>query len=62
MREKMMATIKGTAAANSLVGTINADAIYGYGGPDKLTVSIWLGEDRRVVTEWPVPADVKEVA
>ncbi len=32
------------------------------GGPDKLTVSIWLGEDRRVVTEWPVPADVKEVA
>ncbi len=32
------------------------------GGPDKLTVSIWLGEDRRVVTDWPIPADAKEVA
>ncbi len=32
------------------------------GGSDKLTVSIWLGEDRRVVTDWPLSADVKEVA
>lgn len=31
-------------------------------GADKLTVSIWLGEDRRVVTDWPLPADQREVA
>ena len=31
-------------------------------GPDKLTVAIWLGEDRRAVTDWPLPADAKEVA
>jgi ArsR family transcriptional regulator len=32
------------------------------GGSDKLTVSIWLGEDRRVVTDWPLSAQAKEVA
>ncbi|MDB5558556.1 MAG: ArsR family transcriptional regulator [Enterovirga sp.] len=32
------------------------------GGADKLTVSIWLGEDRRAVTAWPLAADTKEVA
>jgi ArsR family transcriptional regulator len=31
-------------------------------GADKLTVSIWLGEDRRVVTDWPLAADQREVA
>lgn len=32
------------------------------GGVDKLTVSIWLGEDGRAVTDWPLSADSKEVA
>lgn len=32
------------------------------GKSDKLTVSIWLGEDRRAVTDWPLSADAKEVA
>ncbi|NNM72392.1 ArsR/SmtB family transcription factor [Enterovirga aerilata] len=32
------------------------------GGADKLTVSIWLGEDCRAVSDWPLAADAKEVA
>jgi ArsR family transcriptional regulator len=32
------------------------------GGADQLTVSLWLGEDRRVVTDWPLAAQNREVA
>jgi ArsR family transcriptional regulator len=32
------------------------------GGGDQLTVSLWLGEDRRVVTDWPLNAQNREVA
>ena len=32
------------------------------GGADQLTVSLWLGEDRRVVTDWPLAAQNLEVA
>jgi ArsR family transcriptional regulator len=31
-------------------------------GKDQLTVSLWLGEDRRVVTDWPLSAHEREVA
>ncbi|MDB5512739.1 MAG: ArsR family transcriptional regulator [Enterovirga sp.] len=31
-------------------------------GSDQLTVSIWLGEDRRSVSDWPLAADQREVA
>jgi ArsR family transcriptional regulator len=32
------------------------------GGGDQLTVSLWLGQDRRVVTDWPLTAANREVA
>ena len=32
------------------------------GGADRLTVSVWLGLDRRAVTEWPAAAGTREVA
>jgi ubiquinone/menaquinone biosynthesis C-methylase UbiE/DNA-binding transcriptional ArsR family regulator len=31
-------------------------------GADQLTVTLWLGEDRRVVTDWPLTAPDREVA
>jgi ArsR family transcriptional regulator len=31
-------------------------------GDERLTVSLWLGQDRRVVTDWPITAPDKEVA
>lgn len=31
-------------------------------GKDQLTVSLWLGQDRRVVTDWPLAAANREVA
>jgi ArsR family transcriptional regulator len=32
------------------------------GGADQLTVSIWLGQDRRVITDWPLAQKDREVA
>jgi ArsR family transcriptional regulator len=32
------------------------------GGADQLTVSLWLGQDRRVVTDWPLAQQDREVA
>jgi ArsR family transcriptional regulator len=32
------------------------------GGADQLTVTLWLGEDRRVITDWPIAASNREVA
>lgn len=32
------------------------------GGADQLTVTLWLGEDRRVTTDWPLSAANREVA
>jgi ubiquinone/menaquinone biosynthesis C-methylase UbiE len=31
-------------------------------GDDQLTVSLWLGEDARVITDWPLSASNREVA
>jgi ArsR family transcriptional regulator len=31
-------------------------------GDDQLTVSLWLGQDRRIVTDWPLHEPSKEVA
>jgi ArsR family transcriptional regulator len=31
-------------------------------GADHLTVTLWLGQDRRVVTDWPLAASNREVA
>jgi ArsR family transcriptional regulator len=32
-------------------------------GGEQLTVSLWLGQDRRVITDWPVNEEVnREVA
>ncbi|HEU6442577.1 MAG TPA: methyltransferase domain-containing protein, partial [Microvirga sp.] len=31
-------------------------------GDDQLTVSLWLGQDRRVVTDWPLTQPDREVA
>ncbi|HEY8380723.1 MAG TPA: metalloregulator ArsR/SmtB family transcription factor [Microvirga sp.] len=31
-------------------------------GPEQLTVSLWLGQDRRVVTDWPANDTAREVA
>jgi DNA-binding transcriptional ArsR family regulator/precorrin-6B methylase 2 len=31
-------------------------------GDDQLTVTLWLGQDRRVVTDWPLAASNREVA
>src|SRR3954470_5861846 len=31
-------------------------------GEDQLTVSLWLGEDARVITDWPLSASNREVA
>ena len=33
-----------------------------HGGDDQLTVSLWLGQDRRVVTDWPLVQPDREVA
>ena len=32
------------------------------GGGEQLTVSLWLAEDRRVITDWPIAARDREVA
>jgi ubiquinone/menaquinone biosynthesis C-methylase UbiE/DNA-binding transcriptional ArsR family regulator len=32
------------------------------GGADQLTVSIWLGQDRRLITDWPLAQKDREVA
>jgi ubiquinone/menaquinone biosynthesis C-methylase UbiE/DNA-binding transcriptional ArsR family regulator len=32
------------------------------GGADELTVTLWLGEDSRVITDWPLTAANREVA
>jgi ArsR family transcriptional regulator len=32
------------------------------GGAEQLTVSLWLAEDRRVITDWPIAAQDREVA
>ena len=31
-------------------------------GDDQLTVTLWLGQDRRIITDWPLPASNREVA
>ena len=31
-------------------------------GDDQLTVTLWLGQDRRIVTDWPLAASNREVA
>jgi hypothetical protein len=31
-------------------------------GDELLTVSLWLGQDRRVVTDWPLAEPDREVA
>lgn len=31
-------------------------------GSDQLTVSLWLGQDRRVMTDWPIASSDREVA
>jgi ubiquinone/menaquinone biosynthesis C-methylase UbiE/DNA-binding transcriptional ArsR family regulator len=33
-----------------------------HGGAEQLTVSLWLAEDRRVITDWPIAAQDREVA
>jgi ubiquinone/menaquinone biosynthesis C-methylase UbiE/DNA-binding transcriptional ArsR family regulator len=32
------------------------------GGGDQLTVTLWLGQDRRVITDWPLSTPSREVA
>jgi ubiquinone/menaquinone biosynthesis C-methylase UbiE/DNA-binding transcriptional ArsR family regulator len=32
------------------------------GGADQLTVTLWLGQDRRVITDWPLSTPSREVA
>jgi ArsR family transcriptional regulator len=42
--------------------TLTRDIAPPSGGDDQLTVSLWLGQDARVITDWPLSASNREVA
>lgn len=42
--------------------TLTRDVASPRKGDDQLTVTLWLGQDRRVVTDWPLAASNREVA
>ena len=43
------------------LGVLGAAPALG-GEAEQLTVSLWLGQDRRVVTDWPLNEPSREVA
>jgi ubiquinone/menaquinone biosynthesis C-methylase UbiE len=54
--------IAGWLAEAGLDCTLTRDLAPPIGGADQLTVSLWLGQDRRTVTDWPLAQPDREVA
>lgn len=54
--------VAGWLAEAGLDCTLMRDLAPPSGGADQLTVSLWLGQDRRIVTDWPLAQADREVA
>ena len=54
--------IAGWLAEADLDCTLDREIAPPKGGGDQLTVSLWLGQDSRVITDWPIAASNREVA
>jgi SAM-dependent methyltransferase len=54
--------VEGWLAEAGLDCTVTRELAPPKNGDDQLTVMLWLGQDRRAVTDWPLTAPDREVA